>query len=100
MTVIVSEMEAAVSKVGMGTYIWSCPNKFAVLKHILCPNLAGVVVLEPITVILKLEVLFQHNVSSTFERATPFTETLGDLSRMVSDGGQATNTRERKSRTR
>ena len=59
------------------------------MKHILCPNLAGTVVLKYATVILTLEELFQHDVSSTLERATPFIETLGDLSHKVSDGGWA-----------
>ena len=69
----------------MGTYICFHPNKLAVVKHILCPNLAGTVVPEHLTVILALEELFQNDVSGAFERATPFIETLGDLNHMVSE---------------
>jgi hypothetical protein len=74
----------------MRTYIFIYgPNKLAVKKHVFRPNLADLIVLERLKVILTVEELFQHDVGSTFERATPFVETLGDLIHMVSDGGRA-----------
>jgi hypothetical protein len=72
----------------MRTYIFiHSPNKLAVTKHVLHPNLADLIVLERLIVILTFEKLFQHDVGSAFERAMPFVETLGDLSNMVSNGG-------------
>jgi hypothetical protein len=56
-----------------------CPDKLGIIKHVLCPLLTVVIALESLKVLPRLKELFKHGVSSTFEGAAPFVETLCDL---------------------
>jgi hypothetical protein len=62
-------------------FLWvdQCPDELGIVEHVLRPLLTVVIALECLKVRPGLKELFKHNVSSTFEGAAPFAETLRDL---------------------